>query len=188
MNEQLKSTEKMFWITIFKMVEDYGYKPEWESMGRRIDLRALDSLITGFHEDPDQAGFYGIRIPIVQYEGLNINLLIENQKELVLGVQTEEVEGAVCACSFEWLTALLEDLSQSRSSWNFEAPGWLAWKTTNIRLNFRRRGNLAFQDMIRKRANSEALYLISGEISDILDELAGVAEKEREEAYGALAV
>jgi hypothetical protein len=188
MKEQQKSTEKMFWISVFKMVAGYGFKPEWESMGHRIELRTLDSLISRFHDDPDLPGFYGIRIPVANCCGLTLNLLIENQKELVLGVQADEGDGSVGGCSFESLTLMLDDLAQSGRSWNFEAPGWMAWKTTAIRLNFRKRGNLAFMDMVNRRANSEALYLISGEIADILDELTGIAEKEQVEAYGALAV
>ncbi|MFO7616649.1 MAG: hypothetical protein R6V75_05315 [Bacteroidales bacterium] len=187
MKEQLKSTEKMFWISIFKMAAGYNFKPEWESLGRRIDFRMLDARISSFHDNADLPGFYGIRIPVAKWSGMTLTLVIENQKELILGVQVDEGEGSGCSCSFETLTGLLDDLSQSGRSWNFEAPGWLAWKTTAVRLNFRKRGNLAFTDMVAKRANSEALYLISGEIADILDELAGIAEKEQVEAYGALA-
>lgn len=188
MNELLKSTEKMFWISVFKMVSGYGHKPEWEHMGRRIDFRTLDSLISRFHDNPDLPGFYGIRIPLEACGGMTINLLIENQKDLVLGVQAEAAEGTTDGFTFENLTGLLDDLMQGGRPWNFEAPGWLAWKTTSVRLNFRKRGNLAFMDMASKRANSEALYLISGEIADVLDEVAALAEKEKMEAYGALAV
>ena len=68
-------------------------------------------------------------------------------------------------------------------SWNFEAPGWVAWKTTEIRLNFRSLFNKAFLDIMLKKSNSEALYLIGEEVADILGEIRQVIIKQKVE-YG----
>jgi hypothetical protein len=114
---------------------------------------------------------------------LNINVLIENQKELIIGIQAEDSTESVNDVSVEAFRDLMVSLVHTGRSWNFEAPGWVAWKTGDIRLNFRSLFNKAFRDILLNQSDSEALYLIGEEVSDILGEIREVMIKQKVE-YG----
>lgn len=185
MKEDRKIAEKRVWMSIQKVAGDSGRACGWEYLGNPCTQKKIHTLMAGFHENPFQPGFYGIRIPIGEIDGLQVNVLIENQKELIIGVQTEPArDGDPNGQTFDAYRAMLGKLADSQSGWNLESPGWLAWKTPEIRLNFSSSSNRAFQDIILNRDNSEALYLISEEISDILREISDIVINREIEVYG----
>jgi hypothetical protein len=144
----------------------------------------MNELIERFQDDHSSAGFYGIRIPMGEVNGLNMSLVIENQKELVIGIQPEDSPVPTPGVTMDTFREIMFALMSTGRSWDFEAPGWIAWKTTDIRLNFRSLFNKAFQDILLRKSNSEALYLIVEEIRDILDEVREVLINQKVE-YGA---
>jgi hypothetical protein len=184
MKEERTQVEKRFWQTVTKVAMESGFEPGWEYLGYPCARKRVTELMDRFHGDPSFPGFYGVRIPLGRYEGMKLSLLIENQRELVVGLQTEEddspeQEGG----TLDTIRGLMQSLEGSGRMWNFEAPGWLAWKTTDIRLNFRSLYNKAFLDIMLNKSDSEALYLIGEEISDILEEVGEVVTKKTVE-YG----
>ena len=138
-----------------------------------------------FHGDPSFPGFYGLRIPLGEVNGMKLNVLIENQRELIIGIQVEDSGPESGESALTTFRDMMDSLLLTGRSWDFEAPGWLAWKTTEIRLNFRSLFNKAFQDILLRKSDSEALYLIGEELSDILGEVRDVLIKQKVE-YGTL--
>lgn len=185
MKVERANAEKRFWQTISGIALEMGLDPDWEHLGYSCSRRKLNELIERFQDDSATAGFYGMRIPLGEVNGLNLNVLIENQKELVIGIQYEDAAVPGREVTIETFRDIMVSLVNTGRSWNFESPGWVAWKTTDIRLNFRSLFNKAFQDILLKKSNSEALYLISEEVADILDEICGVLTKQKV-AYGAV--
>lgn len=185
MKEERTNAEKRFWQTISGVAIESGLDPAWEFMGYSCSRRKMNELIERFQYDPTNRGFYGIRIPLGDLNGLKINLLIENQKELVIGIQPEDACGSIAEATLDTFRDMMISLVNTGRSWNFESPGWVAWKTPDIRLNFRSLFNKAFQDIVLNKSNSEALYLIAEEVSDILGEVREVILKQKVE-YGAV--
>jgi hypothetical protein len=183
MKEERANAEKRLWQTISGIAMESGLEPQWESMGASCSRKKMNELIEKFQFDPQSHGFYGIRIPLGILNGMQINLLIENQKELIIGIQTEDSTMPCDYTAIETFRDIMISLVNTGRSWNFEAPGWVAWKTTDIRLNFRSLFNKAFQDILLNKSNSEALYLIGEEVSDIVDEIREVIIKQKVE-YG----
>jgi hypothetical protein len=186
MKEERANAEKRFWLTVSQIAMASGLEPEWEYLGYTISRKRINELMERFHGDSSFPGFYGVRIPMGVINGLNINVLIENQKELIIGIQVEDAMVPGSNVSIETLKEMMVSLFNTGRSWDFEAPGWIAWKTPEIRLNFRSLFNRAFQDLILKKSDSEVLYLISEEVADILDEIREVIMKQKVE-YGAIA-
>jgi len=185
MKEDRKMAEKRVWASIQKIAGDAGRKCGWEYLGNPCTAKRINNLMIGFQENPFQPGFYGIRIPIGEMDGLQVNVLIENQKELIIGIQTEQIlDGDANSLAFDAYRAMLGKLAESQSGWNLDSPGWLAWKTPEVRLNFSSVSNRAFQDIVLNRDNSEALYLIMEEISDILQEISEIVINREIEVYG----
>jgi hypothetical protein len=185
MKEDRKIAEKRVWTSIQKVAGDSGRKCGWEYLGTPCSTKRIHDLMAHFHENPFKPGFYGIRIAIGEIDGLQVNVLIENQKELIIGIQTEPVQdGETDSQAFDAYRAMLGMLAESQTGWNLDAPGWLAWKTPEVRLNFSSVNNRAFQDIILNRDNSEALYLITEEISDILQELSDILMNQEIQVYG----
>jgi hypothetical protein len=187
MKDERKNAERKFWQSIARMAQESGKRSEWEYLGYSCSSRRIYDLIGKFHQDPMQPGFYGMRIPVGEVGGLQVNLIIENQKELIFGIQLDQ-QGEVGEPdeSFHAYRELFDSLVGSGRDWNFDSPGWLAWKTPEIRLNFRSYTNRAFEDIIRNEDNSEALYLIAEEVSDLLEEVSQVVESNKTVAYGTL--
>lgn len=183
MKEERTNAEKRFWQALSKIAMESGLEPGWEYLGYPCSRKRINELMERFHGDPSFPGFYGIRIPLGMVNGLNINVLIENQKELIVGIQVEDPVIPGTEVSVETLKAMMVSLVNTGRSWDFEAPGWIAWKTTEIRLNFRSLFNKAFQDIILQKSDSEALYLIGEEVTDILSEIREVVLKHKVE-YG----
>jgi hypothetical protein len=183
MKEERTNAEKRFWQTVSKIAMESGLEPGWEYLGLPCSRKRINEMIERFQEDSSAPGFYGVRIPLGELNGLNINVLIENQKELIIGIQTEDSSESGNNVSIEAFRDLMVLLVNTGRSWNFEAPGWIAWKTTDIRLNFRSLFNRAFQDILLNKTDSEALYLIGEEIADILGEIREVMVKQNVE-YG----
>jgi hypothetical protein len=183
MKEERANAEKRFWQSISKIAIDAGLEPCWEYLGYTCSRKRMTELMERFQGDSSFPGFYGIRIPLGVVNGLNINVMIENQKELIIGVQVEDVFDQGLDVGVDTLKDMMVTLVNTGRNWDFEAPGWIAWKTTEIRLNFRSLFNKAFQDIILKKADSEALYLIGEEVRDIIDEIREVIMKQKV-AYG----
>ncbi len=181
MKEERANAEKRFWQVLSGIAIESGLEPCWEYMGYTCSRKRINELIERFHGDPTSPGFYGIRIPIGEVNGLKMNILIENQKELIIGIQPEDSPIPGSDVSIDTFREIMVSLFNTGRSWDFEAPGWVAWKTTDVRVNFRSLFNKAFQDILLKKANSEALYLICEEISDILDEVREVLTKQNVE-------
>ena len=121
---------------------------------------------------------------LADYAGMvGLNVLIENQKELIIGIQPEDSAVNGNEATIDIFREMMVSLVNTGRSWNFEAPGWVAWKTTEIRLNFRSLFNKAFQDILLQKSDSEALYLIGEEVADILEEIREVIFKQKVE-YG----
>ncbi len=188
MNDERKNAERRFWQSIFKMAAGSGFEPVWENMGYSVDFKKIKELVTRFHNEPGTPGFFGIRIQVGHIRGVKLNLLVENQTDLIVGIQSEENEDVPGDFSIGSLRDIMIDLVNTRRNWNFEAPGWIAWKSPDIRLNFRSPDNKAFRDMTDNKWNSEALYLITGEIADILEEMREIIEKENTVVYGTVAI
>ncbi|MFH0762114.1 MAG: hypothetical protein V2A67_11490 [Bacteroidota bacterium] len=185
MKEDRKIAEKRVWMSIQKVAGEAGRKTGWEYLGNPCTAKRINDLMLNFHENPYQPGFYGIRIPMGEVGGLQVSVLIENQKELIIGIQTELAQtGNTDVQAYEAYRAMLGRFAESQNGWNLDSPGWLAWKTPEVRLNFRSVSNRAFQDIIRNRDNSEALYLITEEISDILREISDIVVNREIEVYG----
>jgi len=175
MKDERKNAERKFWQSIARMAQESGRKSEWEYLGYSCSTKRIYDLIGRFHQDPLQRGFYGMRIPVGEVGGMQVNLIIENQKELIFGIQLDQQgEGSDEDGSFETYRELFDGLAGSGRDWNFDSPGWLAWKTPEIRLNFRSYNNRAFEDIMVNEENSEALYLIAEEVSDLLEEVSQV--------------
>lgn len=185
MKEERTNAEKRFWHALSAAAMESGLEPEWEFLGYPCSRRKLNELIERFQDDQSRPGFYGIKIPLGEVNGLNLNMLIENQKDLIIGIQPEDSPLPGCEASIDDIREIMVSLVNTGRSWNFEAPGWIAWKTTDIRLNFRSLFNKAFQDILLRKSDSEALYLIVEEVADILDEIRTVIIKQKVE-YGAL--
>lgn len=183
MKEERANAEKRFWQALSKVAVESGLEPGWEHLGYACSWKKICDLIDRFQDDPASHGFYGIRIPLGEISGLNLNMLIENQKELIIGIQPEDSAFPGSGDPVDNFRDMMVTLVNTGRSWNYEAPGWIAWKTTDIRLNFRDLFNRAFQDMILKKSNSEALYLIGDELADILAEMREVIIKQKVE-YG----
>ncbi|MFA5815025.1 MAG: hypothetical protein WC865_05345 [Bacteroidales bacterium] len=183
MKEERANAEKRFWQALSKVAIESGLEPGWEHLGYSCSRKKMNELIERFQDDPSSPGFYGIRIPLGEVNGLNLNMLIENQKELIIGIQPEDSTVPGNEATVETFRDMMVSLVNTGRSWNFEAPGWVAWKTTEIRLNFRSLFNRAFQDIMLKKSDSEALYLIGEEVADILDEIRDVIIKQKVE-YG----
>lgn len=171
MKEDRTNAEKRFWNALSKIAIESGLEPGWEYLGYTCSKKRMNELIERFQGDPSMPGFYGIKIPLGEVNGLNLNLLIENQKELIIGVQSDDEDDQSNPVGLEVIRELMVTLVNTGRYWDFEAPGWIAWKTAEIRLNFRSLFNKAFLDVMTNRADSEALYLISEEIADILGEI-----------------
>lgn len=183
MKEERANAEKRFWQSLSKVAIESGLEPGWEHLGYSCSRKKMQELIERFQDDPSSPGFYGIRIPLGEVNGLNLNVLIENQKELIIGIQPEDSTVPGNEFAFETFREMMVSLVNTGRSWNFEAPGWVAWKTTEIRLNFRSPFNKAFQDILLNKSNSEALYLIAEEVADILGEIREVIVNQKVE-YG----
>jgi hypothetical protein len=183
MKEERVNAEKRFWQTLSNVAIESGLEPSWEHLGYSCSRKKINEMIDRFQRDPSTPGFYGIRIPLGEVNGLNLNMLIENQKELIIGIQPDDSPVPGNEVTVETLREMMVSLVSTGRSWNFEAPGWVAWKTTEIRLNFRSLFNKAFQDILLKKSDSEALYLIGEEVSDILGEIREVMIKQTVE-YG----
>lgn len=183
MKEERANAEKRFWQALSGVAIESGLDPSWENLGYVCSRKRMNELIERFQGDPTSPGFYGIRIPLGEVNGLKMNMMIENQKELVIGIQFEDSAVPGNEVAIDTFREMMVSLVNTGRSWNFEAPGWIAWKTTDIRLNFRSLFNKAFQDILLKKANSEALYLITEEVSDILGEISEVITKKKVE-YG----
>lgn len=185
MKEERIVAEKRFWQVIATMALESGLEPEWEYLGTTCSRRRLHDLIERFQNDPTMPGFYGIRVTIGELNGIRVNVLIENQKDLIIGIQPDDSPFQGNGVTLETYHDLMEELMATGRSWNYEAPGWIAWKTAGIHLNFRSLFNRAFQDILLKKSNSEALYLIAEEISDILSEIRNILIRQNV-VYGAL--
>jgi hypothetical protein len=183
MKEERASAEKRFWQTMVKVAVESGMEPGWEYLGYSCSRKRIGELMARFHGDPSFPGFYGLRIPLGEYNGLNLNLLIENQKELIVGIQVDDSTDNRLDVTVDTMRSLMGMLGDTGRPWDFEAPGWIAWKTTEIRLNFRSVLNRAFQDIMMMKSDSEAMYLIGEEVGDILDEIREVIMKQEVE-YG----
>jgi len=183
MKEERTNAEKRFWQALSKVAVESGMEPGWEYLGYSCSRKKINELIDRFQDDTSSPGFYGIKIPLGEVNGLNLNMLIENQKELIIGIQPEDSSVPGNAVTVDAFREIMVSLVNTGRSWNFEAPGWVAWKTTEIRLNFRSLFNKAFQDILLKKSDSEALYLIGEELSDILGEIREVMIKQKVE-YG----
>jgi hypothetical protein len=183
MKEERTNAEKRFWQTLSRIAIESGLEPSWEYLGYSCSKKRLNDLIERFQGDPTSPGFYGIKIPMGEVNGLNLNLLIENQKELIIGIQPDDSDRNENEMGMEAIREIMISLTNTGRSWNYEAPGWVAWKTTEIRLHFRSLFNKAFQDILLKKSDSEALYLIGEELADILGEVREVMFKQKVE-YG----
>lgn len=183
MKEERANAEKRFWQTLSAVAIESGLEPGWEHLGYSCSGRKFNELIDRFQDDPSSPGFYGIRIPLGTLHGLNLIMLIENQKELIFGIQPEDSALPGSEATVETFRDMMVSLVNTGRSWNFESPGWVAWKTTEIRLNFRSLFNKAFQDIMLQKSDSEALYLISEELTDILGEIRETLIKQKVE-YG----
>lgn len=177
--------EKRFWQSLVNIAMEAGLEPSWEYLGNSCSRRRMHELIERFHSDPASPGFYGIRIHLGAVNGLSMNMLIENQKELIIGIQPEDSIVTGNDGTLEAMKDIMFTLVNTGRNWNYEAPGWIAWKTTEIRLNFRSLFNKAFQDMLLNKSNSEALYLIGEELADIISEVREVLTKQQVE-YGTI--
>ena len=187
MKQERTLAEKRFWQAIRQVAAESGLKSGWVHLGTPCSIREVADLMDRFQEDRQLPGFYGIRIPMGDIGGLTVSLLIENQRELIIGIQVEQQDdGLADDLSFETYQGILQKMSASQHGWNFDSPGWLAWKTPAVRLDFRSRQNKAFQDIIRNRDNSEALYLISEEISDIIRDMSEMVLDKEKAKYGAV--
>jgi len=186
MKEERANAEKRFWQTLSGLVLDSGLDPNYEYLGYNCTRKKMYELIDRFQNDASAPGFYGIRVPLGELNGLNLNLMIENQRELIIGIQAEDSSFSGQEEAIEIFRELMLSLMNTGRSWDFEAPGWMAWKTTDIRLNFRSLFNKAFQDILLKKSDSEALYLISEELRDIMEELGQVITKQKV-VYGTVA-
>jgi hypothetical protein len=187
MKDERKNAERKFWQSIARMAQESGRTSEWEYLGYTCSNRRIHELIGKFHQDPRQPGFYGMKIPVGEVSGMQVNLIIENQKELIFGIQLDQKNEATEPTeSFFAYRDLFDRLANSGREWNFDSPGWLAWKTPEIRLNFRSYTNRAFEDIILHEDNSEALYLIAEEVSDLLEEVSQVVESNKTVEYGTL--
>lgn len=185
MKEERANAEKRFWQVLSKIALESGLEPGWEYLGYSCSRKRVNELIERFHSDPTFPGFYGIRIPLGIVNGLIMNMLIENQRELIIGIQPEDALVPGNEVTLEAFREIMVSLVNTGRSWNFEAPGWIAWKTTEIRLNFRSLVNRAFQDILLNQSNSEALYLIGEELADILREIREVIIQQKVE-YGTI--
>jgi hypothetical protein len=186
MKEERTNAEKRFWQTLSKVALDSGSEPAWEYLGYPCSRKRIGELMDRFHSDPAFPGFYGLKIPLGAVNGLTLNLLIENQKELIVGIQAEDPTEPGEVITVDTMKDVMLCLGNTGRLWDFEAPGWIAWKTTDIRLNFRSLFNKAFQDIILQKSDSEALYLIGEEITDIMGEIREVIMKQKFE-YGTVA-
>ncbi|MCX6227560.1 MAG: hypothetical protein NTV01_22960, partial [Bacteroidia bacterium] len=151
MNEERANAEKRFWQALSRVAIESGLEPGWEHLGYSCSRKKINELIERFQDDPSSPGFYGIRIPLGEVNGLHLNLLIENQKELIIGIQPEDSAVPGNDITVETFRDIMVSLINTGRSWNYEAPGWVAWKTTEIRLNFRSLFNRAFQDILLKK-------------------------------------
>ena len=183
MKEERANAEKRFWHALSKVAMESGLEPGWEHLGYSCSRKKMNDLIERFQDDSSAHGFYGIKIPLGEVNGLNLNVLIENQKELIIGIQPEDSAVSGNEATVDIFREMMVSLVNTGRSWNFEAPGWVAWKTTEIRLNFRSLFNKAFQDILLQKSDSEALYLIGEEVADILGEIREVIFKQKVE-YG----
>jgi hypothetical protein len=183
MKEERANAEKRFWQALSKVAVGSGLEPGWEYLGYACSWKRIAELIDRFQDDQSAPGFYGIKIPLGEVNGLNLNVVIENQKELIIGIQPEDSVVPGADVTVETFREMMISLVNTGRAWNFEAPGWIAWKTTDIRLNFRSLFNKAFQDILLKKSNSEALYLITEEVADILAEINEVIVNQKVE-YG----
>jgi hypothetical protein len=186
MKEERTQVERRFWQSVTKTAMESGWEPGWEYLGYPCARKRITELMERFQGDPTFPGFYGVKIPIGSFEGMELSLLIENQRELVIGLQAEDSASGEPEGTLNSIREIMLSLEGSGRSWNFEAPGWLAWKTTDIRLNFRALYNKAFMDIMRNKSESEALYLIGEEITDILEELRELVTQKTVE-YGTVA-
>ncbi len=183
MKEERTNAEKRFWQMLMRIAVESGFEPGWAYLGYPCPRKRITELMERFHGDISFPGFYGIRIPLGEVNGTTLNLLIENQKELIVGIQAEDTAVQGSDKSVDSLRSVMSMLVETGRQWDFEAPGWIAWKTTEIRLNFRSVLNRAFQDIMLMKSDSEALYLIGEEVSDILNEMKEIIFKQEVE-YG----
>jgi len=183
MQEEHTAAEKRFWNRVSKIAIESGFEPSWEYLGYACSKKRLNELIERFHGDSAAPGFFGVKIPLGEINGLYLNMLIENQKELIIGIQIEDSDYPGNVITLDHVREVMQLLADSGRAWDFEAPGWIAWKTTEVRLNFRSVFNKAFQDILIKNAESEAMYLIGEEIADILAEFGRVTTRRTME-YG----
>lgn len=188
MNDERKNAEKRLWQSIARVAHDSGKEAGWEYLGYACSQKKIHDLVLKFHQDPRHPGFYGLRIPMGEVGGMKVSMILENQKELVIGIQTEEPEGnAAEPGAFDLYRDLCNRLSQSGRDWQLDSPGWLAWKTPEVRLNFRAVNNRAFQDIMQGRDNSEALYLITEEVTDLVEEISELIVNQKVVEYGTVA-
>jgi hypothetical protein len=183
MKEERKHAEKRFWQSVSKIARESGIEPGWEHLGYSCSWKKMIELIDRFQDDPSSPGFYGMRIPLGEVNGLSLSVLIENQKELIIGIQPEDSPAPDSGVTVETFREMMVSLVNTGRSWNYEAPGWVAWKTPDVRLNFRTLFNRAFQDIVLQGSDSEALYLIGEEVGDILNDIRQVILKQKVE-YG----
>jgi|GEM_PF-889778 len=185
MKQERTTAERRFWQAIKRVAVEHGRMTDWEYLGYPCSSRQVEDLMSNFHQDVHLPGFYGIRIPLGEISGLQVNMLIENQKELIIGIRVEQPEnGCMGDQSYQTYQALLKRMESSQHGWNFDSPGWLAWKTPEVRLNFRAANNGAFRDMMINRDNSEALYLITEEIADIISDVSDLVRSHEKVGYG----
>lgn len=168
---------------LMRIAVESGFEPGWAYLGYPCPRKRITELMERFHGDISFPGFYGIRIPLGEVNGTSLNLLIENQKDLIVGIQADDAAAEETVLTVDSLRSVMTRLGDTGRSWDFEAPGWIAWKTTEIRLNFRSVLNRAFQDIMLMKSDSEALYLIGEEVSDILSEMKEIIFKQEVE-YG----
>ena len=79
MKEERTQVEKRFWQSVTKVAMESGMEPGWEYLGYPCPRKRIGELMDRFHGDPAFPGFYGVRIPLGEYNGLKLSMIIENQ-------------------------------------------------------------------------------------------------------------
>ena len=184
MNDEKLKTERFFWQTLNRTGVQAGLVTHWERSGNVVGWKEFSQGIRKFHGQPAGYGFYGVMMEVGQIPGYQVHLVIENQNEVIFGIQLFESREMYTESDESEMADFLVNLVNNFSGWDFDGISFLAWKSPGIRFDFRNSESQALGDVFEQKDDSEALTRFLEEVSEILGQMKRVINKKREVVYG----
>ena len=182
--QELYQTEKKFWVALKHHVHARNWDMQWKLLGNKTPWRRITSSMEQFHHDDTKYGFYGLSICLGTFNGYAVDFVIENQNEIIFGIQLTELKQFYQDDELEVMNDFIVKLQSSGKSWEFDAMGMLAWRKPAIHLDFRDPYNRSVSDMFVCQDDSEALIRLLEEVNELYDYIDSIIFTLQTTAYG----